>query len=263
MAQAQHPFLFAMLVAAGVACTPCAGASEISDYIAAKTPAVVAAQLRELGQSHAGWRVFNMMWTTPNEILAAATSLGWSTRAQAESWVNRMRDTITMQEAGAIEARVYPRLDFDLDAMPQVLYGFIHTQAAAQTLLRSDFFTDQSDRHYRLPSLAQLQRLADIQPFRTRQFASETMDCDDYVRAFLGWLAASGYGNLAIGHASITYYQNGTLLGGHAVALAVDDTGKVWFIDPQTRGLHDPMKSRTGGAQFWGATELKLARLYF
>jgi hypothetical protein len=82
----------------------------------------------------------------------------------------------------------------------------------------------------------------------------------------MGWLAANNMGNLAIGFCNQTPHKAGAMIGGHAVAIAVDQDKKVWIIEPQAPNglLLDPKSltaARLGG--YWSADSMKLARVFF
>lgn len=225
-----------------------APASELTDAIARTGAARVQADLQAAGNTHAGWKLLNLLWPEPQMIAPAADALGLTTMAQAQQLADQLRDAVGMPRATALERLLNPALPgINLADLQRVEFTTIHRAVVAQTRQRADFAIHQSDRYYHLPTRAMLEQIAAAQPFTARQWTEETQDCDDFARMFLGWLASKGLGNLAIGFAGLTYYGwGGEVLGGHAVAMAVDDTGAVWFIDPRVRGLHSPMGFRLG-----------------
>ena len=133
-----------------------------------------------------------------------------------------------------------------------------------QCLIRDDVWFDQSDATYRLPTKEMLEKLATEFPGRTRKWLDTRHDCDDFVRAFIGWLASNGMGNLACAFCTQTPYRNGEMIGGHATVIAVDNLLKVWIIEPQAGLLFEPKSlaaARLGG--YWMADSMRLARVYF
>ncbi len=223
-------------------------AASVDDWLRTTGPQQAHARLQALAQDHAGWRVLSLLWPQPELIQPAARALGLTTTEQAAALADALRDTLGMPRAEA-----FTRL-----TNPQPLPGVTSTAgmrrtnwADMQAAIKAHMPGDgvgwyRSDDTYALPSRAQLEHIATVQPFARWTWRETAQDCDDMVQMFRGWLASHGLGNLAIGYASIRYYTGATPTGRHAVAIAMDDGGKVWLIDPQQPGLH-PVTARLGG----------------
>lgn len=206
------------------------------------------------------WQVFNLMWNTPEEIAPACDRMGWQTLDELLDWVHEVNAAVRNQLA--FVDLVDPIIPFTLDGMPTVTMQTIHQAIVDQAVLRDDAIVEQSDVNYRLATKKQWEQLAALCPIRRRAWVAETGDCDDYVRAFMGWLASHGLGNLAQAFCGLTMYDLfGGMSGGHAVVLVMDDTHKLWFLDPQPGRLYEVTNPRLGGFIF--AKSVKIARAFF
>ena len=237
-----------------------AHAGELQDYIKTRTPAAVAVELRAMAVTHPGWEFFNTLWTHPAEIAPAARALHLDTRADAARFADGMRDALGPR-AYVLRSLTAPRFDVDLSTLRTVDWLTVHQALAAHVPMRSDRLIEHADARYRLATRQQLEAIAAATAASRRPWVNETHDCDDFVRDFLGELARNGLGNLAVGFAGTTHYLGGAMLGGHAVAIAVDADLRVWFIEPQTGKLHPPTTAWLGG--FTLADRVLLARAYF
>lgn len=56
-----------------------------------------------------------------------------------------------------------------------------------------------TDPNYRVMTLDNLKAIIKACPSNTYKYAKNSLDCDDFVRIFLGWLSQKGQGDLAIG----------------------------------------------------------------
>lgn len=217
-------------------------------------------RLAEVLSSQAEFQVLNLTWSTADEIIPALASMGFTTLDQVLTWVRNVNAAL-----GNPSAFVYlidPPVPVSLAGMPTVDMPVIHQAIVDQGKTRDDFFIDQSDRTYCLPTKAEWDLLAATCPVKRRKWVAESFDCDDFSRAFLGWLAMNGLGNTAAGFCAITMYDfGGTLIGGHAVVLVMDADKKLWFLDPQTAKLYEVTYPKLGGAIF-GKT-VKIARAFF
>lgn len=249
----------AAALALALLCGTAAG-GELQDYIKARTPAAVAADLRAAADRHPGWAMFNAFWTDPAEIAAAARALQLDTLADATRFADQLRDAMG-QRAYAARDLVQPRFDLDPATLRTVPWATVHQALAAHVPMRADRVIDNADATYRLATRAQLERIAAAASASRRQWRDTAHDCDDFVKDFLGELARAGLGNLAIGFGGTTHYLGAQVLGGHAVALAVDADLRVWFIEPQTGKLHPPTTAWLGGFTF--ADRVLLARAFF
>jgi len=236
-----------------VACGP---DMNIEAYIKENGAASVAKALA--GDEH--FAVFNLLWNTPDELLPACKRMGFVTTDDVLAWVSRVNDAVGNPKAFA--DAVDPDINIDLFAMPTVQWRDIHAAVASTCKLTESFFVDHSDASYKLPTRVQWSQMAQACPSRRKKHTlTDTHDCDDFVKHFLGWLASKGLGNLACGHAVTIHYQGTRVLGGHSVVLVMDADQKLWMIEPQTGAMHDVNYPNNGGFLF--ATEVKLARLYF
>lgn len=230
--------------------------SELTDAIRAAGPEAVAAGIA----GDPTFRVFNLLWNSPEELIPACDRMGWQTLDELLAWVRGVNAAIGKTET--FEELIDPQVSMFLAHMPTVDMPTIHAAIVAQCKLREDFFIDQSDALYHLPTKSQWDFLAASCPIKRRKWTAEVMDCDDFTNAFRGWLAGKGLGNLAQGFCGMTMYDyQDNLMGGHAVALVMDDTRKLWFLDPQPGKLFEVTNPRLGGMIF--AKSAKLARVYF
>ncbi|MCR4333913.1 MAG: hypothetical protein NUV60_02800 [Patescibacteria group bacterium] len=208
------------------------------------------------------WKIFNLLWTDPGQISQACDAMGWQTTEEVIAWVARVNTAVGNTQTFVSLIDPPTRVDYDL--LPSIEWARIHEAIVAQCNIRDDFFVERSDAVYRLPTKAQLDYLAQACPIRRRTWAQERMDCDDYARAFIGWLASNGIGNIVNGFAATTAYRQGELQGGHAVVLVMDDTRALWALDAQQGRLYAP-KSREAAklGRYILADEMRVARAYF
>lgn len=206
------------------------------------------------------WRLFNLLWSTPEEIIPACDRMDWQTLDELVAWVQAVN--AAMPNRAEFVELVDPAIPFTLDGMPTTDMPTIHKAIVDQAKLTAEFRIDQSDNWYRKPKKAQWELLAQLCPINRRKWVAETGDCDDYARAFQGWLASHGLGNLVNGFCGLTHYDLfGNIVGGHACVLVMDDTGKLWNLDPQTARLYEVTNPRIGG--FLTAKSVRIARAFF
>lgn len=239
----------ATLAALAMVAAATTSAASVDDWLRTTGTAQAHAQLQRLGEEHAGWKVLGMLWPQPDLIAPAARAMGITTTEQAAQLAQALADTLGMPRADALARLSNPPplpAGDHIGTMRRANWADVRAAIKAQTLSDGIGWYG-SDATFALPSRAQLEHIAAVQPMRQVLWRETLMDCDDFVQGFRGWLARHGLGNLAIGYASVSYYAGSGKLGQHAVAVAMDDTGRVWFIDPQITGLHDPITSRLGG----------------
>lgn len=204
--------------------------------------------------------VLNLMWSDPQELIQDLDAMGFCTVEQVLEWVQNVN--FALKNPAEFVRLVDPVVPITLAGMPTTDMPAIHKAIVSQAKVRADFFIDQSDATYRLPTKQQWETLAKLCPVSRRKWQAETMDCDDYVNAFRGWLATNGLGNTAQGFCSLTMYDNaGNMMGGHSVVLVMDSDRKLWFLEPQNGKLYEPTFAKLGGMFF--ATSVKIARAYF
>lgn len=217
-----------------------------------------ATNLARILRADPAFRILNLIWRTPDAIEQAFTRMGWTTTKQVTDWVGQMNVAVGNPEAFA--ALVAPEVVLDMSVMPVVGIDVIHKAIVEQAGIRSDFAINQSDGNYRLASKTQLEWLGSICPVRSRTWVAETMDCDDFANAFRGWLAHNGLGNLAQGFCGLTMYDwAGNIAGGHALVLVMDDTKKLWFLEPQNGKLYEVTYPHLGNILFAKSVKIVLA----
>jgi len=228
----------------------------LQDAIREAGPQAVAAMVRD----NPDFRVFGLLFATPEELIAACDAMEWQTLDELLEWVRKTNDAIG--NTASFVNLIAPPIPFTLAGLPTTDMPTIHAAIAAQCKLTAEFRVDQSDINYRLLSKSQWELLAKLCPINRRGWVAETMDCDDYVNAFRGWLASHGLGNLAQGFGGLTLYDLfGGIVGGHAVVIVMDDTHKLWYLDPQPGKLYPVDYARLGG--FITAKTVRVARAFF
>ena len=230
--------------------------SALTDAIQEAGPEAVARAIKD----DPDFQVFNLLWNTPEEIIPACNKMGWQTLDELLQWIRAVNRAVSNQLS--FVNLIAPPIPFTLEGMQTVDMPVIHAAIAAQCMLTAEFRIDQSDKLYHLPSKAQWETLAQLCPISRRNWVAEVGDCDDYVTAFRGWLSMHGLGNLAQGFGGLTMYDLfGSVCGGHAVVLVMDDTRKLWFLDPQPGKLFEVTFPRLGG--IITAKSVKVARAFF
>lgn len=223
------------------------------------TPAKLAQEL----SNNPDFRVFNLLWTEPEQIFPMCKKMGWTTVEEVVTWVIEVNKAIGNTEV--FERLIDPPLEIDWNSLSYIEWPDVHKAIAEQSSIREDAQINQTDIRYKLASYEQLSLIAKtFYQTKKLKYITERNDCDDFVKALLGWLALKGLGNLCIGFAGTTSYYNDTVVGGHALGIAVDDTKTVWLIEPQSGYLHKPtdrISPKLGG--FLTANSMKLARIYF
>lgn len=231
--------------------------NELEAFIAAYPPERLALEL----ESDPAFAMFNLCWTEPQEIAPACAALGLATKEDALRFVIGLQDAVGAAGPAFVN-QVDPRIPVSYDSLAMVDWPVIHEAIAKQFKLHSSFRVDQSDRSYRLATHEQLMQIAALCPARRRRWAAERMDCEDFTRAFLGWLAGKGFGNLAIGFCGyLAFDWFGALVGGHAVALAMDTDHRLWLIEPQNGQLYPADYVKLGG--FSAAARIELTRAIY
>ena len=230
----------------------------LTDAIQAAGPANVAAVIG----NDPSWRVFNLLWNSPEEIIPACEKMGWKTLEDLIAWLHTTTNAVG--NAQAFEALIDPPLPgIDYWQLPTIQWRDIDIAMATDFTRREDFFRDHSDASYRAPTKAQWDQIAAACPsMRRKHSGNDVHDCDDFARYAWGWLAHKGLGNLAAGFCSTTAYRSGNMIGGHAVLLVVDSSKKAWAWEPQNGKLYAPKDAIKLGGHLL-ADEIRLARAYF
>lgn len=232
--------------------------SQLTDAIEQAGPANVAALIA----NDPAWRVFNLLWTAPEEIVPVCNRMGWQTLDDLIAWVHAMTGAVGNVEA--FEALIDPPLPgIDYWQLTNLQWRDIDQAMALQFTRRDDFFRDHSDASYRAPTKAQWDVIAAACPSHRRKHSgNDVFDCDEFARMAWGWLAQKGLGNLAAGYCATTAYRAGKMIGAHAVVLVVDNEKKCWVWEPQAGRLFAPQDAIKLGGYFL-ADEIRLTRAYF
>jgi len=216
--------------------------SQLTDAIREVGPAAAAAAIA----NDPTWRVFNLLWTTPEEIIPACDKMGWQTLDDLVSWLQRVN--LAVGDAAAFEYLVDPPAPASIGGMKTIAWPKLHESIFATGLLSTDCLLHNSDGQYHLPTKVQWDAIAAACPTKRRKAAGgELYDCDDFVRAAQGWLAQKGLGNLAAAFAATRHYLGATATGGHAVVLVWDANLTPWQWEPQTGILHPAAYPKLGG----------------
>lgn len=226
------------------------------------TPSALA-DIRAAAVNHPGWLYISRRCTDAQDLAALCRSFGWTSVAEVVRFADLMGKTFSAGEVQAMTPNAAPAID--RAALPVVQWGPgnapIH--AAIQQAFRTAIVPDQSDRTYRALTHAQIVALATA--YRPRRAREDTaMDCDDYTRGYLGWLADNGYGNCSHGFLGYQAYDVfGRHLGAHAVTAAVDVDRRVWMVDhmPGSVGVWPAPTARLGG--FTTAARIEPTRVSF
>ena len=189
----------------------------IADYIKQQGSQQVAKALS--GDSY--FAVFNLLWNSPDEILPACQRMNLVTTDDVLNWVNRVN--VAVGDPKLFADAVDPDINLDIFSLPTIQWRDIHAAIAKDCKLADGYFLDHSDASYKLPTKEQWELIAKTCPSsRKRHTLTDTHDCEDFSKHFLGWLASKGLGNLACGQVVTLHYQGARVLGGHSVILAMD-----------------------------------------
>lgn len=189
--------------------------------------------------------VFNLMWSESREIVPACDRMGLETTEAAVAWVGAVNQAIGRTSVFA--DLVEPSVSIQLAGMAKVEWATLHKAMHDTGLLSSDCMLHNSDAQYHLPTVEQWATIAATAPSKRRKWRSETLDCDDFVRIALGWLAGQGLGNTASAFAATRHFTGQSLTGGHAVVLVWDNNLTPWQWEPQTGAIHPASHPKLGG----------------
>ena len=226
------------------------------------TPSTLA-WIRASAADHPGWLYISRRCTDAQDLAALCRAHGWTSVQEVVRFADLMGKTFSASEVQAMTPNSAPAID--RAALPVVQWGPgnapIHS--AIQQAFRTAIVPDQSDRTYRTLTHAQIVALATA--YRPRRAREDTvMDCDDYTRGYLGWLADNGYGNCSHGFLGYQAYDVfGRHLGAHAVTVSVDVDRRVWMVDhmPGSVGVWPAPTVRLGG--FTTAARIEPTRVSF
>lgn len=250
----------------------------VPSYIARRGSRAVAADLKAVATTHAGWRYINLRWHWPDEIEAALLRAGINTVPQAQAWAERIADALSHTDVEQLEREfgVLPE-GIDPALMPSASVEALHVQYIAAQANGTNGICGLSpqceawpngDPTYKLASEQNWQALLAAYPGANRPFRSPSNDCEKSVDNFKGWLCDLRLGQLACAKAWLEVYS-GTQksASGHVVAIVVTSAGTVWFAEPQERALlpltHTQFNGYRGdfSSAFFKATSTRIARL--
>lgn len=250
----------------------------ISGYITRRGASAVAADLKAIGKTHAGWRYFNLRWQWPDQIAAAFQRAGIITVADALAWANRIAGTLSHTDVELME-REFGILPEGIDPalMPSATVGAIHVDyIAAQAnatngicgLTPDQQAWPNGDLSYKLATEENWLALLQAYPGALKPYNAVTNDCEKSVDNFKGWLSNMRLGQLACAKAWLEIYS-GTqkATSGHVTGIVVTNLGKALFVEPQERALlpltHTQFRGYRGDWEsgFFKATATRIARL--
>jgi hypothetical protein len=250
----------------------------VSAYITRRGEATVAAILKSIAQTHAGWRYFNLRWQWPDQIAGAMERAGITTVADAVAWAERMANTLSHAEVEQME-REFGKLPEGIDPalMPSAAVGDIHVQyIAAQAnatngvcgLTPDHEAWPNGDPSYKLATVDNWNALLQAYPGALKPYNSTYNDCEKSVDNFKGWLCNMRLGQLACAKAWLEMYS-GTqkAASGHVTAIVVTSAGTAMFLDPQERALFPLWYTQFRGYRgdfesfFFKTTATRIARL--
>jgi hypothetical protein len=220
--------------------------TELETYIRSVGPATVAAQISALP----GWRLFNMLWKCPDDLIRVCNGMGFQTVDDVQAWVTATlqvpkAEQFAMLTLAPTQWRDYP--------FPSVSWVEMDGARQAQCASDSDYKRFNSDATYRVPTKTQLESIAqECWSHRWKHLNIEALDCDDHTNIARGWLSANGLGNLAAGKAATWHYQGDKFLGAHALLLAYSrETPQAPLVchwwEPQNGRLYPVTYAKLGG----------------
>lgn len=183
-------------------------------------------------QAHSEYRCVAMLVPGPQGLVDFIDSQGWNTIEEAQAGCARLDAMLGLNTTVPTEV-TFTRAD-----LPTVSSG-IFGSAILQEVLDPESIVHWSngpdvvlnDDSYGLPTAQQLLEL--ITAFHASgAWAPNTNDCDDYARAFMGWLSAQGLGNVAIAEVGFRAYEDGAMTVNHVACIGVDTDRNVWWLDP-------------------------------
>lgn len=146
--------------------------SQLTDAIREVGPAAAAAAIA----SDPAWRVFNLLWATPEEIIPACDKMGWQTLEQLLAWVQTTASAIG--DSVAFEALIDPPAPVTTAGMKTTPWPPLHVAIHATGLLSADCLLHNSDGTYFLPTKVQWDQIAAACPSAKRKHSgTENMDC--------------------------------------------------------------------------------------
>lgn len=250
----------------------------VGAYIARRGAPSVAADLRAIAVTHAGWRYFNLRWQWPDQIEPALQRAGLATVGAACAWADRVATVLAHSDVEQLE-REFGTLPQGIDPalMPSASVEAIHVLYIAAQAQATDGICGlaagceawpNGDPSYKLATEQDWWALLKAYPGAIKPFRSPANDCEKSVDNFKGWLCDLRLGQLACAKAWLDVYA-GTqkASSGHAVAIVVTSAGRVWFAEPQERALlpltHTQFNGYRGdlASGFFKATSTRIARL--
>lgn len=94
-----------------------------------------------------------------------------------------------------------------------------------------------SDSQYWLCSKADIDNILSLDASNKDKFVTDEHDCDDFSYRLMGQLSTQEWSGIAFG---IVWTEK------HALNCFIDDSGKFWFVEPQTDALKDKLDDWQG-----------------
>jgi hypothetical protein len=139
------------------------------------------------------------------------------------------------------------------ESVEQVTFMEIGELVKSQCLVGDDFNIEFGDAYYGLPPKEYVEDVLDRTYFDREPYILKTMtiddkpwqrylhDCDDFSRSLSGRFAHSDLSGLALGELKVRLTtEEGEVKGAHAINFFVDDTKRVWMIEPQSDQIFSP-----------------------
>ncbi len=230
--------------------------SELTDYIEQHGATVVAAQLRDSPD----FRILNMMWKSPADLIPLADAMGWQTLADVSAWVTA---SLSVRNPEQFIKQALAPCSLTMQPYYYLPWTYLDSAIAEQCVRATDFWRSNSDKFYRVPTLAQLQTIAQECWSHRFQGGGEEFDCDDFVNIARGWLSSNRMGDLSAGKCIIRLFAGTELLAGHAVLMALSREST---ISPMVCHWWEPQNGQTypvSFTQFAGRTDCNRIELFF
>lgn len=222
--------------------------TQLTDLISTYGPERLAKDL----QANKDFRIFNLLWNEPSQIIPLVNSMGWQTVEDVVKWVNSINGAFGQEyRIRRFCELIEPELSFKTDNLPKSNFADIQQAVRNGCPIHPECDFLAQDKDYVLLTQQQIAETAQKFRLQPRKYRAEVLDCDDFTRLYRGWLSEVGLGNAAIGEVHTWYYQPGETSAStaHSMAIAVDASRKVWFVEPQNGSMFDP---RGTNARFIG-----------
>lgn len=204
------------------------------------------------------FRIFNLLWNDPKELIPVCNQMGFVTLTQLINWCNSVN--VAIGNTVAFEDLIDPVVNYSLSSFNKTAWNNLHVSIHATGLLSNDCILHNNDAEYYLPTKIQWQEILSKCPAKEYKWKNEHLDCDDFVNIARGWLSAKGLGNTANAFVATRHYLNAVPTGGHAVLLVWDNTLTPWQFEPQNGLLYAVNYAKLGGNNL--ANRIEYARVF-